>query len=190
MFSQHMKGNIILGLIMGIFVTLCFVFISVSAVVSTSKVRFCVSCHEMRPFYNTWKNGVHGTYKMGAIKAKCVDCHLPHKSITGYLVAKAMFGLNDFWAHNFKKTETLPLTWIKEWEGIKPKAHKGYESGCKECHKELIAPGIPIKAFTAHRAYLLGETNKTCISCHHMVGHGDILTYMRNKLREQKNKAL
>ncbi len=190
MSRSKVSGQVGPILIFGISVTISLCLLATLMVVSTSKVEFCISCHEMMPFYNTWYNGIHGPAKRGIVKAKCVDCHLPHDSLGHYLVAKVAYGMNDFWAHNFKKVETLPETWIKEWEGIKPKAHKGYESGCRECHKSLVAPGIPLKAFSAHRAYELGETKKTCISCHHMVGHGDLLTYMREKVKREKNKTL
>ncbi len=174
--------KLILSFFVGV-VVMAFLSLLIGAQVeATSEVKFCKSCHEMGPFYETWQVGIHGTSDKGIIKARCVDCHLPHKSYIGYLVAKVKFGINDFWAHYFKETETLPQTWISEWEGTKPKAHKGYESGCKKCHKNLVAPGIPLKAFTAHRAYELGETDKTCISCHHMVGHGDLLSFMREKV--------
>ena len=182
------KRGVLIGFVIGICITIILALLAGAQVKSTNKVSFCASCHEMQPFYKTWQMAAHGTSKMGVIKAKCVDCHLPHKSFMGYLIAKARFGLNDYWAHYFKETETLPLTWIAEWEGTKPKAHKGYESGCKECHKNLLAPNIPLKAFKAHRTYELGETDKTCISCHHMVGHGDLLAFMREKVKREKQK--
>ena len=180
------KGGLLSGFIIGICITIILALLAGAQVRSTSKVRFCASCHEMQPFYQTWQMAVHGTSKMGVIKAKCTDCHLPNRSFMGYLIAKLRFGINDYWAHYFKKKETLPLIWMAEWEGTKTKAHQGYESGCKKSHKDLVAPGIPLKAFKAHRAYELGETDKTCISCHQMVGHGDLLAYMREKFKDDK----
>ena len=66
-----------------------------------------------------------------------------------------------------------------------PYKHQAYESGCRECHENIVAPGIPIKAFTAHRQYQLGYTRENCISCHQTVGHGDVVTAMQAEAKAQ-----
>ncbi len=170
------KGAIAVCLIIGFVIAIIFSLISAAQVKSTSTVEFCNSCHEMNPFYETWAMGPHGLDNKGAIKARCVDCHLPHDSLVNYLVTKTKAGLHDMQAHwRGKKTE-----WLKLWKNRGPYVHEAYESGCKECHKNIIAPGIPTKAISAHKAYLSGQTERDCIDCHYLAGHGDLVQVFRD----------
>jgi len=174
------KGAVITGVIIGFFFAIVLALVAASKIESTSTVKFCSSCHEMKIFENTWAEAAHGVNQMGVMKAKCVDCHLPHEGVVDYLITKSKAGIHDYIAHiRGKKTD-----WISKWKNRGPHVHGAYESGCKKCHKKLIAPGIPIKAFTAHRAYELGETKLNCIDCHHMAGHGDLVL----AIMESKNK--
>ncbi len=171
------KGGIITAAIMGFLVAIALSLFAASKVKSTSTAEFCASCHEMGVFHETWENSVHGKVDKGVVKAECVDCHLPHDGLIDYLTTKTKAGIHDFTAHvTGKKTD-----WISKWVNRGPHAHTAYESGCKKCHKDLVAPGIPIKAFTAHRAYELGETTLHCMDCHQQAGHGDIVSVLREK---------
>ncbi len=178
------KGGIVLGLIVGVVITLVFSLITASKVVSTGKAEFCSSCHEMKVFYETWEAGIHGPAQKGVVKAECADCHLPHDNMINYLISKFKFGLNDYLAHLRGKGK--PEHWIEHWKHKVPYKHQAYESGCRECHKNLVAKGIPIKAFKAHREYELGHTRENCITCHQTVGHGDVITAMQEELARQK----
>lgn len=144
----------------------------------TGSPEYCISCHEMQFFYDTWNMASHGASYDGTRKAGCVDCHLPHEGTGKYIVAKTIFGINDVWAHFTKKDI--------DWLALRDKriGHV-FDSGCKQCHIELVAPGIPIKAIMAHRDYNVGQTEKRCVDCHQVVGHGD-LTW---ELMEEQKKS-
>ncbi len=178
-----MKAGIILGLIVGVIITVVFALITASKVVSTGRAEFCGSCHEMKVFVETWEAGIHGPAKKGIVKAQCADCHLPHGNVLSYLVNKFKFGLNDYIGH--LKGKGKPEHWLEHWKHKVPYKHQAYESGCRECHENIVAPGIPIKAFTAHRQYQLGYTRENCISCHQTVGHGDVVTAMQAEAKAQ-----
>ncbi len=184
------KGKIIFGILVGVVITTILSLMTASKVISTGKAEFCKSCNEMDIFYETWEQGIHGPAQKGTIKAECTDCHLPHGNLLAYLASKVGFGVNDYLAH--LRGKGSPEHWLEHWKHKVPYRHQAYESGCRECHKTLVAPGIPLKAFQAHRAYELGLTRENCISCHQMVGHGDILTAMRAEahkaLSPRKNK--
>ncbi len=175
-------GRIITGFVLGAIITAVAAFISASQIIRTNHVSFCKSCHEMRFFHNTWVTGPHGTHNRGTIRAKCTDCHLPHEGLMKYLITKAKAGMSDFYAHMTKKKASLK-EWIAELENTK-RPRKVYESGCRECHKELIGSGVPLKAILAHRAYLLRETDKTCVSCHKTAGHGDLIAQLKEKIKQ------
>jgi len=178
------KGGIVLGLIVGVLIALIFSLVTASKVVSTGKAEFCGSCHEMKVFVETWEAGIHGPSKKGVVKAECADCHLPHDNMINYLISKFKFGLNDYLAHLRGKGK--PEHWIEHWKHKVPYKHQAYESGCRECHKTLVAEGIPLKAFKAHREYELGHTRENCITCHQTVGHGDVIVAMQEELARQK----
>ena len=170
-----------------VFSALLFFWISAEVYYSNSP-ESCMSCHEMRVFYNTWKNSVHGLADKGALRARCVDCHLPHTSLYAYLFTKAKAGLHDWQAHISGKMNSPEkwLAYLRQRE-LAPGKPTAFDSGCRQCHKVLIGDGIPIKAIKAHKAYLIGETNKTCVSCHRSVGHGDIIsTFTELTKRTQK----
>lgn len=183
------KSGVVLGIILGVVVTVILSLVTASKVISTGKAEFCRSCHEMKVFYETWEQGPHGPAQMGVVKAQCADCHLPHENIISYLVGKFKFGLNDYLGH--LRGKGTPEHWLEHWKHKVPYQHQAYESGCRECHQNLVAPGIPLKAFKAHREYELGLTRENCISCHQMVGHGDVITAMKAELQREtreKNK--
>ncbi len=170
--NSRSKGAGTMAVVLGFLsaIILCF-FIAVK-VRSTSTVEFCNSCHEMGRFEKTWRMGKHGSDAKGVIRARCVDCHLPHDSLANYLKVKTRAGIHDIIAHwTGKKTD-----WLTIWKNRGPYVHAAYESGCKECHKGLVAPGIPVKAYTAHKTYLVEQTTRTCLDCHHEVGHGDLVS--------------
>ncbi len=171
------KKKVFAALIVVFAAALLLSLATASLVKSTSTLAFCTSCHEMQIFYDTWERSAHGKAIKGATKAKCVDCHLPHNGIITYLYDKARFGIHDYRVHISGKV----VDWEAKWEKRAPGVHAAYESGCRKCHKDLVAPGIPIKAFKAHRTYELGETGKNCISCHDYAGHGDLLQALRER---------
>ena len=173
------------------FVCSIFIFVLISRAFYYSNVpQSCISCHEMQVFYESWKLSAHGIKEKGVFKARCVDCHLPHDSFFNYVTYKIKAGVNDWWAHILRKKDT-PDKWLsylveKELKGSKKTV--AFDSGCKRCHKELIGHGIPLKAIKAHKEYLLGETEKNCVSCHKEVGHGDIITFITKLRKKTKNK--
>ncbi|MBT8764308.1 NapC/NirT family cytochrome c [Desulfohalobiaceae bacterium Ax17] len=172
--QKKQNRSLVLGLCIGSCLAIVLALVGAAQIHSTNKVKFCASCHEMQTFYKTWVEAGHGLAQKGAMKAKCVDCHLPEEGLLTYLGTKAKAGANDYIAHIIRKK----VDWVAKRE---EREKYTYETGCKKCHKELVAPGIPIKAFLAHRTYELGETDKTCISCHHNVGHGDLLLALNNQ---------
>ncbi len=176
-------GKALIGFVVGALLCGIVALVSFAKVEETSEVKFCASCHEMQVFYDTWKTSAHGISHRGVIRARCVDCHLPHGNFVDYLITKAVAGMSDYYAHMTGKKAKLS-SWLEELESRRnvEKPAFVYESGCRKCHKELVGNGIPLKAFLAHRSYLLGETDKTCVSCHRNVGHGDVIAYLRAKV--------
>ena len=179
--AKSCKVAVFLALAVGIIAALIVGYIGAEQIHATSTVEFCNSCHEMNIFHEAWAAGPHGPNAKGIIVARCVDCHLPHDSLSNYLIVKTKAGIHDVIAHKTgKKTE-----WLKLWKNRGPYYHEAYESGCLECHRDIIAPGIPVKALTAHKTYLAGQSERDCLDCHYKVGHGDLVQIFLNTKRKE-----
>jgi nitrate/TMAO reductase-like tetraheme cytochrome c subunit len=150
----------------------------------TSTPEFCASCHEIEQFRAAWAEGPHGSMEKGVVSATCVDCHLPppEDGILQYLTAKGMSGTKDIVSH----LRGHEPDWVANLE---KREEFTYEAGCTKCHVELVAPGIPLKAYLAHRDYMTGETSETCIACHIEVGHGNLKYMLTSKESANMAKA-
>ncbi len=163
-------------------ITLCIVFgllgmvaslIMAEGVHATSDADFCMGCHVMEPMVAAYREDIHGGKNSHGIQAVCTDCHLPHESVTGYLIAKIKTSSNDIWCNFVLGTDDI------DWE--ERRSHRSrfvYDSGCLSCHHELEeATQSNMKAFLPHRDYFLekeGKSDMTCVSCHENVGHKNL----------------
>jgi cytochrome c-type protein NapC len=137
------------------------------------------------------KDGHGGAGDYG-VQAQCVDCHLDHSNSAAYLLDKAKTGTHDIWVEYTQDTHAI------DWEAKREERESfTYDNGCKHCHVELQEATIASPdAFIAHKAYYLGESSDTCVSCHPNVGHenlGEELLkyeerYQREQLKEQQKE--
>ena len=140
----------------------------------TGNAEFCVDCHSMKPFAESYAKDVHGGNTRHGVQAECVDCHLDHSSSAAYFFNKAQTGIHDMWVENFGDPENI------DWEGNR--AHREnyvYDSGCLQCHNNLQnATKGSNKAFVAHRDYFTGTIDNQCVTCHKHVGHENLGLYI------------
>lgn len=163
------KKVVVLSVIGGIIIGGAASLISAQMVENTGKPEFCASCHEMKPMYETWLKGPHGPLgnKRGAVRAVCVDCHLPHDNVVSYLIAKGTSGMRDFIAHAFKGGYMdNPSHWLEKLN--EPEKYTYIES-CKHCHTVLPKN-------KSHLAMEKGKVSDNCLNCHWYVGHGEVLS--------------
>jgi cytochrome c-type protein NapC len=144
------------------------------AIQATSDREFCTTCHSMEPFALAYDQDVHGGQNPGGVAANCVDCHLPHDSPGGYLVAKIQTGIHDGFA------ELMSVFREPDWIGnLNKRAEYVYDSGCLKCHSKLeSAPEDNPTTAMAHQTYFQGDANLLCVTCHAHVGHKDLLTHL------------
>ncbi len=143
----------------------------------TSGADFCVGCHVMEPMVASYKEDIHGGKNPHGIRAECTDCHLPHESVLGYVVAKGISGMRDVWGNLVK--DPTKVDWQERREH---REHFTYDSGCIGCHHELEEATIGNKqAFLPHRDYYRGNTNETCVSCHENVGHKNLGLHLKKE---------
>ena len=155
----------IVGGIVGIVIAGVGALISAQMIENTAEPEFCGSCHEMKPMFEAWETGPHGPLgnRAGAIRAGCVDCHLPHTSVLAYLINKAKFGMNDAIGHYFKGGYADDLEhWI---EKRKERERYVFVSNCERCH-------VHLPDNIMHEKLKAGEIKGDCLTCHWYVGHG------------------
>jgi cytochrome c nitrite reductase small subunit len=112
----------------------------------TSRSKFCDSCHEMDPYYQSWQASVHKT-------ADCRDCHIPPGFIP-YVETK--FGsLREVWVH-FSSHPEAPLAVTRQI----------HNANCLDCHEDPGSVQLSDVTFQ-HSAHQV----QNCITCHVRLVH-------------------
>lgn len=159
------------GLSAGVVLSIMMVLASGYMLETTNKDTFCATCHIMKPFRAAWQQAVHGGNNPQGFAAQCTDCHLPHGDFFQFLFTKAKTGAGDI-IQNFY-IDGATFDWAGNAEANRNKFT--FESACRHCHHDLTPQGMKVGGFLAHRTFLLGETSKTCVSCHSHVGHKNMI---------------
>ena len=145
-----------------IFISLALLF-TVGAALFTSRSSFCVSCHYMQPFYDSWKNSKHA-------KVECVECHFA-PGIKNKIHGK-MMGLVQL-----VKYATLVYKKSRPWAEISDESC--LRNGCHETR--LIQGKITFKEgvsfdHAAHLGTMSDGRKLRCTSCHSQIVQGSHMT--------------
>ncbi len=172
--KMSVKKLIFFVLGIGVLVGILGSYTTAVMVEKTAGKEFCAQCHTMKPMAEANSMDVHGGNNKYGIVVTCVQCHLPHNTLAGYLVEKAKTGTHDVLAElTYDKSK---INWE---EKRKRRSEFTYDSGCLKCHSNLqdATMGSP-KAFIAHKDYFLNKT-KSCVECHNHVGHQNLGHYLK-----------
>jgi len=177
----------------GAVVGLGIAYIAAVAVDLTGRDSFCVSCHTMKPMVDGFETSVHGGNNPHGFKAAhCTDCHLPHDSLAGYLVAKGISGTRDALA------EFGIIHKVDFKENYHEMKHYVYDSGCLHCHEKVKEPehafGMSESSRFAHTQYWKDKKagkDVSCVSCHNdttMSGfaHTELLPTLEHQSDDKK----
>ncbi|WP_169777174.1 cytochrome c3 family protein [Campylobacter mucosalis] len=179
----------IIGGIIGFFMVLPVRY----ALEETSGEKFCVVCHEMDPMVISYTKDVHSGIGKTGVRAKCVDCHLPHDNLAKYVYQKAKNGVIEGYIHFFGEPENID--WVKN---RKNNTHYVFDNGCTSCHANVLDNkelSEQAQKMHAHYAKLLGTDKEIkCVSCHNSVGHAgelrNYLEYWKPTYKIYENKML
>ncbi len=164
-----MKKSTLGALIAGAVIGLGISYIAAVLVDKTGQPSFCQSCHTMKPMVESFHFSVHGGNNPHGFAAHhCTDCHLPHNSLIGYLVAKGLSGTRDALAQFgiIKRVDFKENFWEMK--------HYTYDSGCLSCHHGIKEPakaiGLSEEVKKIHEKYYWeakrnGE-DVSCVKCH------------------------
>ncbi|QCT94371.1 cytochrome C [Caminibacter mediatlanticus TB-2] len=163
-------GALIAGAVIGLGIS----YVTAIMVDKTSTPEFCASCHTMKPMVDSFKFSVHGgNNPQGFAATHCTDCHLPHNSLIGYLIAKGISGTRDALAEFgiIKKVDFKDNFWEMD--------KYVYDSGCLKCHKgieklkdknvgEVI--GLTLNSQKVHKEFYWNKKERgekvSCVACH------------------------
>lgn len=123
----------------------------------TGKSSFCANCHEMKPFYKSWRSSKHK-------KVSCLTCHQEPGSL-GFIIAKAEglrnYSLRSIYFGRFRP----PLAFISN-------------KVCLQCHQDLADKVVVSSNIrVSHKEFI---SNFNCSSCHSKIGH----TYVSQKTKQ------
>ena len=142
-FQKNTLKCIIGGFAAGVVFSVC-----TSAVLSFSgSPAFCGQCHAMKMEKATFMESSHR-------ERECVDCHLPHDSMTAYFVEKGRSGMIDVY-HELKRDYPAKIR-------ISEDAEKIVNGNCLRCHSATMA--------VVHAGPM--DANTDCLKCHRSVAHG------------------
>lgn len=129
------------------------IIVSLTVVKFTSSPEFCISCHEMKPEYYTWKLTTHKVFT-------CNECHVGPGLVN--TVVHKISALREVYLH-FTGTYDSPIV----------AKHPIPNSTCKSCHspdkRPFSASGDLIIPHDKHEARGI-----LCVDCHSGVAHGAI----------------
>lgn len=148
--TEDQLKRIIIIAALGIFIGI----ISSTAFGLSNSPDFCMSCHEMKPEYYTWKATSHN-------RISCTECHI--KPGLGNLVVYKISSLKELFLHAMKAYDN-PIRMDDE--------EQVPNAVCQKCHS-------PRRLFTTlgdliipHDKHL--KEGVRCVSCHAGVAHGRI----------------
>ena len=158
-------GALICGIVLGLGAS----YVAAVAVDKTGQPEFCASCHEMKPMVESFQFSIHGGNNPHGFAAHhCTDCHLPHNSLAGYLIAKGISGTRDALAHIglIKKVDFK--------ENFNEMSNYVYDSACLHCHEGMRDPakavGLSDNIKKIHEIYYWDAKKQgqkvSCVTCH------------------------
>src|SRR5665648_515670 len=116
-------------LLIGVAVVTILVASSFAAAAYTARTSFCISCHEMQPYYESWQQSQH-------TEADCAECHIP-KGAANFAKTK-LFAFREVYVHLPKQVKA-PLAVTREIP----------DSSCTQCHDSL-SPAQPADAASSY----------------------------------------
>lgn len=119
--------------------------------------KACINCHVMNTQYATWQHSSH------AMRASCVECHLPQDSEMDKYMAKA----RDGWNHSVAFT----LNSYTQNLMISEDGANRVQANCIACHAQLTEV-IVSNADRYHDFSGAPVMDRKCWDCHREVPHG------------------
>lgn len=126
--------------------TLAVLFLLLVLIFSlSSSPLFCSSCHNIKPYYLSWKASNHS-------KVSCLSCH-QKPGLAGWVETR-LEGLENLRLYIYKQKKTYQK--------------RVSDSACLDCHQEIKTRVVGEKIKMSHQEVITG---KHCFECHPNRGH-------------------
>lgn len=143
-----------------------------AAVHQTSQNEFCLSCHEMKIYYDEQMASSHAKDADGN-PIGCAQCHIPNTNAVRMLAVKTYLGALDLWTHYTGDTYNLDRA---QMQGIARRFID--DNNCLTCHEDLTKNAkndgqISTEGKLAHESYQgkNGQSRHGCVGCHSNLAH-------------------
>lgn len=143
--KEYLTRHALKCILIGFVGALCLVGAAGGAFVYAESPQMCGSCHSMTEEHASWMVSSHK-------KLNCTDCHLPHESLAGTLMAKAQTGMKDAY-HEVRRDYPAHIKLSAEGREI-------VDKNCLRCHEN-----------TVEKVSMQGA-GQDCVKCHSSVAHG------------------
>lgn len=144
--QEYMNRHALKCMILGFCLAFLIVCFGAAGYAYADSPAFCGSCHSMTEAHASWRGSNHK-------EVACTECHLPHRSFVGKLVAKAETGLSDTY-HEVLRDYPAHIQLSEEGQGY-------VNDNCLRCHSS-----------TMEKVHTSAEGNQDCLKCHKSVAHG------------------
>ncbi len=138
----------------------------------TMSPSFCLSCHNMKPYYDSWKVSKHHT-------VACVDCHYPPE-VRKTLWAKVQIA-NSLIRYAINKHSSKPYAQVEDASCLRSNCHSttllkaniNFKKGIRfnhEVHLGDLGQGMKLRCTSCHGQVVVERhmevTESTCYACH------------------------
>lgn len=144
---MRLRARLVANPVLAIVLLLVFAGVAAAAVPAfraSERATFCVSCHEMGPYYDAWATGGHSNIE-------CVECHVDAGALNH--VSHKVVAAKELWIH---------LTGDPRFpQGVAEVP----DSRCLGCHAAIPESTGPRFSHKAH------ASTGGCVTCHADAGH-------------------
>ncbi len=127
----------------------------------SSRPRFCVTCHYMRPYYKSWQESSHR-------HVRCIDCHFPPG--LNFELQRKFQALVQVVKYVTRQYGTRPWTQIEDSSCLRPGCHQTRLLAGKVEFKGVQFDHLP------HLSQFRRVTRLRCTSCHSQLVQGQHMT--------------
>jgi nitrate/TMAO reductase-like tetraheme cytochrome c subunit len=134
----------------------------------TAKSTFCITCHEMDPYYASWQKSTHK-------EVPCIKCHIAPGFL--HFVETKAYALREVYVHvtgqvkaPLAVTANIPNASCERCHTVPPPdvqlgnasfSHQKHQTvQCIDCHVRLVHKGVPGKD------YVNPASMASCLGCH------------------------
>ncbi|MHB0938201.1 MAG: NapC/NirT family cytochrome c [Armatimonadota bacterium] len=153
-FRSRLRRVIAIGLKLGLALLVLMVVMGAVGLQYSQKPKFCTTCHNMQPYYDSWKTSAHK-------EVKCIECH--YKPGIKNELQKKFEALNQVASYVTNQYGTRPSTQVDDASCLR--------SGCHDTR--LLKGKVDFNGVEFDHAPHLSEfrrvTKLRCASCHQHV---------------------